>query len=129
MPQSLAVSTPQFEYAAGLPASLDQEVDRLREDYEFVRPAQVIDYLEKHRDLAPLLLAAVAPLREAFGADAKLKLRTVCDEECCWLQASVLWAGDVEPARACRDAFDAGWWMDHTLEAQGNLVIDVEFVE
>jgi hypothetical protein len=129
MPQSLAVSTPQIEYPAGLPASFDEEVERLRAHYNFERPAQVIEYLKDHRYLTPVLLAAVSALQKVFGADSRLRLRTVCDEECCWLHASVLWAGDVEPARDCRDAFDAAWWMDHTRETQGNLVIDVEFVE
>ncbi len=105
-------------------------VERLSGLYQFKNPAEVKGFLGQHPYLTDTLLDAVAQIPTYYGENAQLALEVVqdFDDGERLLFAFVRTALPVPEVLARRDRFDDEWWLDASLQTQGQLIFDVEFI-
>ena len=105
---------------------LTAQLRTLQKDYTIVdSDRDVMELLEEHASLFPLLIQAVQPLKNAFG-ERLLHIRAQRSDHDSLLKIAVLLPGDfVEPETALR-SFDANWWINNCQRSNGALVFDYE---
>lgn len=111
-------------------SAIDLLETNLEHLYTFREPAEVIQFLENHRFLIPLLGEAHVQLKNYFGPSAQIFLEVVVDpevEDDRELVAFVHTDLSADEAFERLRQFDRDWWLDASVEAQGALSIHVEF--
>ena len=105
--------------------------ERLTELFRFRGEQEVKAFLDKHDDLAPLLIEATAPIRRLFGEKTPVVLEVFRDPEAeedeSELFALIQTNLPVEEARGLRAQLDEEWWLENSARADCRLNIDVEF--
>ena len=102
-------------------AGLRHEINNLKKSYMF-RDRGIDRFLESHRGLVSILTQAVAPLREAFGADKIFRLELENQEDGSkMIHAAALCKGSVKEASTALDHFVENWWLDHMNSQTGDL--------
>ena len=92
---------------------LDQDLVELRKSYGFPANDSVLKFLENHRAVSAVLLAAAPRLREYFRRDSILNLEVSTDEdESQTLYAVIIWHESVHTAAQALDQFEENWWLD-----------------
>ncbi len=105
------------------------EVRALERLYIFKERLEVLDFVNLHPFLAPLLFEAVGRI-DQFFPEPQLSLEVVSDFEFPDSSQLVLSIETIlSPDEALKrlDRFDDDWWLDAAREAEGRLCIDVEF--
>lgn len=104
-------------------------LDELRTHFGIPEESSVTTFLLEHPALSPILLDAVVPLRECFGADCIFNLRAPLDESGSQtLYAVAMWPGSTQAVRKALAEFDEGWWISHSQSASGYLTFTYELV-
>jgi hypothetical protein len=109
------------------PASAEQ-LRTLRQHYTLVdEDCLIIALLEEDEALYSLLLEAVKPLEQAFGAQRIVQVRVQTSDEDRFLKVAVQLPADfgADPEGVLR-AFDEEWWLHNCHRAGGALVFDYE---
>ena len=98
----------------------------LQKDYTIVdSDRDVMELLEEHASLFPLLVQAVQPLKSAFG-ERLFHIRVQHSDYDSLLKIAVRLPDDfVEPETALR-SFDTNWWINNCQRSSGALVFDYE---
>jgi hypothetical protein len=88
----------------------------------------VAGFLNDHRALPQILIAAMPQLRKVFG-DTVFALRATSDEFG-WqnLYVDALWTGDAMDAFRLLDQFGDDWWIANSLPARGALTFTYRLV-
>ena len=88
----------------------------------------VLNYLDRHPHLVPLLRDVVDAVRRYFPSDDVLHLEAIDDEETRTEQLYVIVATSLPRAEAESqlDRFDEEWWLEALDRTKGDLTIDVE---
>lgn len=97
------------------------EISELKKSYVF-RDRGIDKFLESHPALVSVLMQAVTPLKEAFGADGVFRLELETEEEGSrMIYAAALSSGSVREAARALDQFVDGWWLDHMTNQTSDL--------
>ncbi len=111
-----------------LPSS---EAASLSDDYAFRRDAEVEAFLQANPFLTPLLQEAAPHIRRYFGPATSIVLEVVHEPEggkdSDMLFAFVQSHASTEETLANLDSLDEGWWIDASPQAQGKLMLSVEY--
>lgn len=105
------------------------EVRALERLYIFKERLEVLDFINLHPFLAPLLFEVVGRIAQFFP-EPQLSLEVVSDFEfpdSSQLVLSIETTLSPDEALKRLDSFDDDWWLDTAREAEGRLCIDVEF--
>lgn len=114
-----------------LPNSLLEplSLDEVRSHFGMVDESTINSFLMEHPALASILLDALVPLRNCFGAECVFNLRAPFDElGSQTLYAVAMWPGSTESVSKAIAAFDDCWWIAHSQPASGHLVFTYELV-
>lgn len=108
----------------------DALVGALKYLYDFEDPVPVGEFLKTHPFLVPILLEAIAKLRDLFGR-GRFALRLVYEgdspsEPELFAVAKTVLAP--EQALKALDTFDEQWWLEASEPAAGKLNFSVEYV-
>ena len=105
---------------------LTAQLRTLQKDYTIVdSDRDVMELLEEHASLFPLLIQAVQPLKSAFG-ERLFHIRVQHSDYDSLLKIAVRLPDDfVEPETALR-SFDTNWWINNCQRSSGALVFDYE---
>ena len=97
--------------------------------YIFPRGLSTGQFLSEHRTIPQLLLTAAPFLKDCFGENTLLTLRTRSDESG-WetLYAVAMWPGSAKDAHTALDKFDDLWWVENSRESAGRLTFTYELV-
>lgn len=105
-------------------ANLD--IESLENLYDFRQKTEVLDFLEKHPFLIPLLLEAHPHIRQHFP-DAPLFLQYITDPEIDYPQLAVYIDRpeelNAEEAIDKLENIDDDWWIDAEPKSQGKMFI------
>ena len=103
-------------------------VEQIRSLYVINDEVDVCGFLNRHRHLPPVLVAAEPYLRRIFKASV-ISLRATSDEYG-WemLYASVHWSGEPKDALQDLNAFDDEWWIANSCPAGSNLTFTYRLV-
>jgi hypothetical protein len=103
----------------------------LEQRYTFRRPEEVMEFLQAHPFLVPLLEEARGQIRQYFGPSPEVVLEVVTDPEAendrerfALVQTTLA----ADEALCCLDRLDQEWWLDASDQAHCLLNIDVEFI-
>lgn len=102
---------------------------KLKDSYAFRDSKAVISYLVNHSSLIPLLLEAYGKIPNYFP-HSQVFLQIVTDPEMIDDEQLVIYIGtDLAPDKAVDrlEALDENWWLDASLETDGELCIHLEF--
>lgn len=105
------------------------EVRALDRLYIFKERLEVLNFIDLHPFLVPLLFEAVGRIAQFFP-EPQLSLEVVSDFEfpdSSQLVLSIETTLSPDEALKRLDRFDDDWWLDAAREAEGGLCIDVEF--
>jgi len=105
-----------------------EHVDQVRKLYVLPSDTSVLDFLNDHRALPQLLIAAIPRLRRLFP-DAVFALRATSDQNG-WqnLYTDVLWPGDAIEALRLIDQFEDEWWIANSHFGRGSLTFTYRLV-
>jgi hypothetical protein len=99
----------------------------LEQTYSFVGKEAALRFVERNR-LNNVLHGSLHALRQAFG-DVPLRLEVLEDGEgSTALICSILWAGDMQEARAALKKFDHQWWFSRAKTTSSKLTFDFELI-
>lgn len=101
----------------------------LEQLYTFRRPEEVIEFLQAHPSLVPLLEEAHGKIAEFFGS-FEIVLEVVTDPEAIddhELFAFIRTTLPPDEALSKLNRLDQEWWLDAADRAEGKLCIHVEF--
>jgi hypothetical protein len=110
-------------------ASGPDEVANIARNYTITGDEQaVFSVIRQGRDLGPLLVEAVTPLRRSFGDSVPLRLKLLIggEEEPSLVALAIIPTAFPEPEEALSQ-FDKGWWLDNCHRAGAMVVFDYEF--
>lgn len=102
---------------------------KLKDSYAFRDSKAVISYLVNHSSLIPLLLEAYGKIPHYFP-HSQVFLQVVADPEMIDDEQLVIYIGtNLAPDQAVDglEALDEHWWLDASLETDGELCIHLEF--
>jgi len=111
--------------------TIEPAIQPLEQLYTFRRPEEVIEFLQAHPFLVPLLEEARSQIARYFGLSPKVILEVVTDPEAendRELFALVQTTLAADEALCCLDRLDQEWWLDASDQAHCLLNIDVEFI-
>jgi hypothetical protein len=91
--------------------------------------AAVDAFLQQHRSVTTLLLAAPEALNTALGESSIRVLKLLCDDDggkslFCYIMI----ASDLPTAMRALQAFDEDWWLARCAQVAGRLNFDVELI-
>jgi len=112
-------------------------LQQLEQLYIFRGQTEVVQFLEAHPFLVPLLLEAYGKIKTYFS-DAQLFLKVVADPEAIddnletlddHKELVIFIATDLDPDKAIDrlNQLDENWWLDVSDQAEGKLNIHLEF--
>lgn len=94
---------------------------------------QILEFIEKHPHLPPLLEEAVDRITHYFGDEIRVEPQLVTknkpDDGVQQLFLNIIVRMGATEAFLKLQAFDNGWWLDNSGRAEGSLEFDVEFAE
>lgn len=102
------------------------DIESLKRFYVFREPTEVLEFLEKHPFLVPLLLEAPARIRQYFP-DSPLFLQYVPDPESDDEKLVAYIATNLAPEEAIDtlEQFDDNWWVDVEERAQDKMFFNL----
>jgi len=109
---------------------IEPEIQGLSRLYSFRNPTEVVNFLQTHSLLVPLLLEAYPRIEEHFGPNPEVVLEVVTDPEAADDQELFAFIRtDLAPDEALEKLhqLDQNWWLDEADRANGKLCIHVEF--
>jgi len=98
--------------------------------YLFRNRHEVLQFLQKHSFLLPLLVEAYGKIAEYFETFSSVVLEVITEPEAendRELFAFIRTGRPVDEALARLERFDEEWWLEASDRAQGKLCIHVEF--
>jgi hypothetical protein len=100
----------------------------VRKLYVMPSDTSVADFLNNHRALPQILMAAMPQLRKLFG-DTVFALRATSDEFG-WenLYVDTLWPGDALEVFGLIDQFSDSWWIANSAPARGALTFTYRLI-
>jgi len=102
-------------------------IREVRKLYVFPKDNSVTHFLEGHRNVPQLLIAAVPVLEGYFGTGTIFVLRAPTDEQGSQsLYAVVMWPGSVEDVANALDHFEDEWWLSNSRQSLGRLTFTYE---
>ena len=110
--------------------TFEPDVRSLEQLYSFRRQAEVLQFLEAHPFLVPLLVEAHSKIGDYFGSNPEVALEVVTDPEAIDDHELFAFIRTSLPADEAHDRLDRlgeEWWLDAMERAQGKLCIDMEF--
>jgi hypothetical protein len=111
--------------------TIEPAIQSLEQLYSFRRPEEVVELLQAHPFLVPLLEEAHEKIAQYFGPSSEVMLEVVTDPEAMddrELFAFIRTTLPPDEALSNLDRLDQEWWLDAGDRAEGNLCIDVEFL-
>ncbi len=105
--------------------------DALARDYTLRCPDAIVDFVNAHPFLLPLLLEAPAHVQCCFGTETRLALEIFYDEESHSspeLFVLIQTSEEAEQAMQQQACLRQEWWRDASRQAQQQLNISLEFV-
>lgn len=118
------------EIGASIILALDFEIQRLDELYILRERTEVIQFIEEHPSLAPLLLEAYGKIADLFGPYPHIFLEIITDPEAAESRQLVAFISTILPPNSALDRLmqlDEDWWLEVLEGADGNLCITLEF--
>lgn len=117
--------------AASTEANKESEIEQLAKDYQFKDYAAVRSFLSSHSELLMVLHQGHHKVKDIFGFDTEIALEVFTDPESDTGQklfALIYTALPVDTALAQLERLDQEWWLEASIQANGFLNFDVEYI-
>ena len=125
-PASEAIISGYEQQMADHESDFSEMMDGLRSMYIFTSAEDVESFLRLHRNIAPILLEAYDPFRNAFD-NAPIALDIMNEEGAPRaIYALAIASEGREKARASLNAFDENWLLTNVRKTAGKVVFDYE---
>lgn len=105
------------------------DIARIEAAYDLVNRREVLDLLHQHSFLVPILIEASEVIPRYFPPGSSLALEVFTEPD--FGEERILFALirsrlDTFEAHAHLDRLDEEWWLDASVGARGELVVDVQ---
>jgi hypothetical protein len=106
-----------------------QKLESLQAVYQVRHVEQVVGFLQRNPSFLPLLEAAVAPVRQAFGQNVQIALQIEDDPDNSEppLVALIQTSDEPETALDKLHSFDRAWWLSVVSTTLSKFIFHIEY--